>query len=471
MAKVFEALLQSREHSPDQTKKFLDDFDFGNTKSDNVFETAQLTMADMPIPSGESFDDEEIPTSFFDSVSGTVAYAETVLADTSDTPVASVNIQVDSSDSFAVAVSEPVEAPEGYTSLADSPPAPEDGYSLGNSIDPVAEESPGQALAPVYPLFPGLREEIAPPTSLETDHFAVAEPAQTLSSEQGIGISSEAELPLFALPVTESAVAEQVYEPPFQPAAELTPAELPKVNDLDMAAPKEALAGSLAYDLAALNSEEQETPVPVMQEVQPPAIETPPPVVHRVPSEFIKLSEIIHKAAESSPLKVLLVSSAEQNESADFVTKNLCLALSENSSDKIGFLDLALPARRNRKIDEAVDFRIRIHKTPISNLREIIPDGGPVSVSGLFTECDVVQLFQTLRSRFDFLVIKAPSVAAVPEVRSLASMVDGVILSADKDSAHSGALDEVKARLKASNARILGTLLNRHRDPRTNIAA
>lgn len=443
MAKVFEALLQSREHSPDQTKKFLDYFDFGNSKSGASLEAVELAIADMPIPSGEKFDDEEIPTSFFDSA-----------------PVGTM---------IPEAEPEIVQEPPGEAASVESSEMPLPAELSSPVFTPVPEESPvSQELAPIYPLFPGLSGDITPPQALETEHFTSEPEAGTIQSETQVPESSEAELPLFATPAPEAFQAEpqsnfqETQDTPETPEA-VAAVELPPVN------PTWADSG----DLAALNSDDQVEPAAVLVPAPAPVpqVEVASPVPHRVPGEFIKLSEIIHKAAETSPLKVLLVSSAEENESADFVTRNLCLALSETPTDKIGFLDLALPARRNRKIDDAVDFRIRIHKTPIANLREIIPDGGPVSVSGLFAECDVTQLFQTLRSRFDFLVIKAPSVSAVPEVKSLASMVDGVILSADKDSAHTGTLDEVKARLKASNARILGTLLNRHRDPRTNIAA
>jgi Mrp family chromosome partitioning ATPase len=72
------------------------------------------------------------------------------------------------------------------------------------------------------------------------------------------------------------------------------------------------------------------------------------------------------------------------------------------------------------------------------------------------------------RTSFDFVVIDTPPVLAVTDASILGTLTDGLIVCL---RAHKVLQDEAKAcagRLRLAELRVLGAVLNRHRDMRTS---
>ncbi len=189
---------------------------------------------------------------------------------------------------------------------------------------------------------------------------------------------------------------------------------------------------------------------------------------HYVPAdfraEFLQLSEIILKTAAKQKLQTMMVCGLEACDNPEFVVENLSFALAENPGLRIARFDLTAPATATLQSLPADSFRIRIHKTPIPNLCNITSVSGAIPLSRLFMECDVPQLMEMLAQRFDYVVVRADAVNAVPEVAQLAALTDGVILVAQKESMTGEQMTAARESLRATNAKILGAVVNRIRD-------
>lgn len=181
-------------------------------------------------------------------------------------------------------------------------------------------------------------------------------------------------------------------------------------------------------------------------------------------AEFLQLSEIILKTTAKQKLQAMMVCGLESTDNPEFVVENLCYALAENPDLRIARFDLTAPATATLQSLPADSFRIRIHKTPIPNLCNITSVSGAIPLSRLFMECDVPQLMEMLAQRFNYVIVRADAVNAVPEVAQLAAYTDGVILVAQKESMAGEQMAAARESLRNANAKILGAVVNRVRE-------
>jgi receptor protein-tyrosine kinase len=92
----------------------------------------------------------------------------------------------------------------------------------------------------------------------------------------------------------------------------------------------------------------------------------------------------------------------------------------------------------------------------------VMPSGkeGPPDASNLLYTLRFEEVFAALRNRFDTVLIDAPPILAVPEVRVMARIADGVVLVIRAGSTR---VDEVMAAenfIREDGGTVVGTVLN-----------
>jgi hypothetical protein len=271
---------------------------------------------------------------------------------------------------------------------------------------------------------------------------------------------------------------------------EIAPARNPNLNvDVSVANSLAATVNALTEDLSVLEVDQEAdedvhavaapaafaAPVAVAREVVQPVINRPVSVAsisvasaekyELVPAEyrndFMQLSEIVLKTSERSPLKVMVVCGVENEDDAGFVSNNLSLALAENSHLKIARFHL--PSRKHpaRAAHPESSFRIKLNKTQIPNLFDITSVSGDVTLDQLLAECDVQQMTNMLKDRFDFVLIVTDAVNYSERIAPFAASTDGVVLVAKKENMYGQGMNTARKKLQGANARILGAVLNR----------
>ena len=252
--------------------------------------------------------------------------------------------------------------------------------------------------------------------------------------------------------------------------------------DISIAQSLAATVNALTEDLSVLEIDREYAPEPAS--VVPMSVPVTPvnrPVnvaaVTVVPSEkrdlvpseyrndFLQLSEIVLKTSERSPLKVMVVCGVENEDDAGFVSDNLSLALAEHSHLRIARFQL--PSRKHpaRTTHPEASFRIKLNKTRIPNLFDISTLSGDVTLDQLLAECDVQQMTNMLKDRFDYVLIVTDAVNFSERVAPFAASTDGVVLVAKKENMYGQAMNTARKKLQGANAKILGAVLNRSQVP------
>jgi Mrp family chromosome partitioning ATPase len=245
------------------------------------------------------------------------------------------------------------------------------------------------------------------------------------------------------------------------------PAPLPDPVETDVAV-AEAIADSVTSFASSLRAETAPVAAftPALQPVETPAALLPPALVPAAyQAEFRQLGEIVTRTALQRTLQAIVVCGVEPNDHAAFVTENLSLALAENPSRRIARFSLVSPATSLVPTAAADSFRIKIQRTAIPNLSEVVPLHGALPIAQLLRECDIVQMIEMLKARFDFILLETDAVNFADEVATFAGKTDGVILVAQKEYLRGQAMSYARAKLQAAEAIILGAVLNRNREP------
>ncbi len=248
--------------------------------------------------------------------------------------------------------------------------------------------------------------------------------------------------------------------------------------DISIAQSLAATVNALTEDLSVLEIDREYAPEPVS--VVPISVPVTPvnrPVnvaaVTVVPSEkrdlvpseyrndFLQLSDIVLKTSERSPLKVMVVCGVENEDDASFVSDNLSLALAEHSHLRIARFQL--PSRKHpaRTTHPEASFRIKLNKTRVPNLFDITTLSGDVTLDQLLAECDVQQMTNMLKDRFDYVLIVTDAVNHSERIAPFAASTDGVVLVAKKENMYGQAMNTARKKLQGANAKILGAVLNR----------
>ncbi len=233
-----------------------------------------------------------------------------------------------------------------------------------------------------------------------------------------------------------------------------------------------AVAEAIADSVSSLaNSFQPATPaapmgprlVPTPIAMEPPVSSALVPEAYR--AEFRQLGEIVTRTATQRLLKAIIVCGLEPSDHADFVVENLSLALAENAAARVARFRLVSPVTAVGRPAEAEQFRIKIQRTAIPNLCEVVPVHESLPIAQLLRECDIEQMMEMLRDRFDFILLETDAVNFADEVAIFAGKTDGVILVAQKENMRGPSMNFAREKLQMAGAKILGAVLNRNREP------
>jgi capsular exopolysaccharide synthesis family protein len=185
-------------------------------------------------------------------------------------------------------------------------------------------------------------------------------------------------------------------------------------------------------------------------------------------------TSILLSAASRAP-RLLLVSSANAGEGKTSTAVNLALALAQcGSSVLLVDCDLRRPyvARMlnlenqrgmstfltgNDKIDDV------IQQTQQENLW-VIPSGpSPPNPAELVSSQPMSKMLETLRGRFQHIIIDSPPLLVVTDATILSTMVEGVVLVVESGVTPRKLILRARKVLDSANARLLGVVLNKVR--------
>ena len=249
--------------------------------------------------------------------------------------------------------------------------------------------------------------------------------------------------------------------------AELPPkSEMVKTN----VAVAQAIADSVSSLASSFQPEASAAPVappPFLQPLDLPvqSLDAPGLVPEAYRAEFQQLGEIVMRTATQRPLKAIIICGVEPSDQAAFVAENLSLALAENPASRVARFRLVSPALAVVPMPTAEPFRIKIKRSEIANLCEILPLNGPLPIAQLLRECDTEQMLEMLKHRFDFILLETDAVNFADDVATFAGKTDGVILVAQKENMRGSAMSFAREKLQTAGAKILGAVLNRNRAP------
>lgn len=229
----------------------------------------------------------------------------------------------------------------------------------------------------------------------------------------------------------------------------------------------EAIADSVSSLASSLQPEAPVALVAPLPALQPVAMRqhTPALVPDAYRAEFQQLGEIVTRTATQRTLQAIIVCGVEPSDHADFVTENLSLALAENPNARVARFRLVSPAPSLVPAQAAEPFRIKIQRSGIANLCEVVPVNGPLPIAQLLRECDIEQMIEMLKERFDFILLETDAINFADEVATFAGKTDGVILVAQKENMRGQAMNFAREKLQTAGAKILGAVLNRNRAP------
>jgi hypothetical protein len=181
-------------------------------------------------------------------------------------------------------------------------------------------------------------------------------------------------------------------------------------------------------------------------------------------NQFRQLGEIVLRTATQRLLKAIVVCGVEPSDHADFVLENLSLALAENSDLRIARFCLVSPPATALPTNLSSYFQIKIRRTNIPNLCEVVPVDGPLPLGQLLRECDIEKMMEMLKNRFDFVLLETDAVNWTDDVAAFAGKVEGVILVGQKENSSGSAMSIARQKLQQAGAQILGAVLNRNRE-------
>lgn len=102
-----------------------------------------------------------------------------------------------------------------------------------------------------------------------------------------------------------------------------------------------------------------------------------------------------------------------------------------------------------------------IQPTMVNNLFVITSGPTAPNPSELLSSKKIQDLFQTLTTKYDFMILDAPPVNSVTDAQILATKVDGVILVVPQKIADKTGVARAKKALETVHSNILGAVMNR----------
>lgn len=175
------------------------------------------------------------------------------------------------------------------------------------------------------------------------------------------------------------------------------------------------------------------------------------------------------------PLKLLLVTSTEQEEGKTTLAANLAVVMAETNKRVLlidGDLRRATAGKYfNMRSSQAVGLSTllnngrsslneAIQRTQVKNL-DFLPAGPiPPNPSELLNSLRLNELFSELEDQYDAIIVDSPPLLVVTDAQIFSSKVDGVILVVRENRTKRNNLIKCKTLLERSKAHLIGVVYN-----------
>ena len=193
--------------------------------------------------------------------------------------------------------------------------------------------------------------------------------------------------------------------------------------------------------------------------------------------EYEKLKVMLTLEAKRNELRSVMVVSALAGEGVTTVALGLAATMAEVARQGVLVIDLntAGPALDQRLgvrpprglgdvLAKEVSAREAIAETTVPRLFLLGAGRLPTDFSQADTLGQLDELVKGFRADFDFVIVDAGSLEAMPDSLLVASRMDGVVLVVQAERTGADAVREASTDLRAAGARLLGAVLNRRRD-------
>ncbi|MBW7453503.1 CpsD/CapB family tyrosine-protein kinase [Paenibacillus sepulcri] len=187
---------------------------------------------------------------------------------------------------------------------------------------------------------------------------------------------------------------------------------------------------------------------------------------------YRKLRTNIQFSFLDTPMKVLMVASAQVDEGKTTTISNLAVAYAQEGK-KVLLLDADLRkpslhhvlAQNNRNgltniLTDQIKWQEALKTTGVDNLSLIVSGPIPPNPSEMLGNHRMNTLIKDLKEHFDIVLIDTPPVLAVTDSLIVSSLCDGVIMVVAAGKAEKEMVKKAKASLEHVNARIIGAVLN-----------
>ena len=180
-------------------------------------------------------------------------------------------------------------------------------------------------------------------------------------------------------------------------------------------------------------------------------------------------------ASAGDPLKLLLVTSTEQEEGKTTLAANLAVVMSETNKKVLlidGDLRRATAGKYfNMRSSQAMGLSTllnngrsslneAIQRTQVKNL-DFLPAGPiPPNPSELLNSLRLNELFSELEDQYDAIIVDSPPLLVVTDAQIFSSKVDGVILVVRENRTKRNNLIKCKTLLERSKAHLIGVVYN-----------
>ncbi|MGM0168715.1 hypothetical protein IGI39_004470 [Enterococcus sp. AZ135] len=180
-------------------------------------------------------------------------------------------------------------------------------------------------------------------------------------------------------------------------------------------------------------------------------------------------------SSAGTPLKLVLVTSTEQEEGKTTLASNLAVVMAETNK-KVLLIDGDLRRATAGKFFSLVSSQSKGLSTLLSNVRispeeaiqstqvkslDFLPAGPiPPNPSELLNSSRLDEIFMQLEDQYDFIIVDSPPLLVVTDAQIFSSKVDGVILVVRENRTKRNNLLKCKTLLERSQARLIGFVYN-----------
>jgi capsular exopolysaccharide synthesis family protein len=184
-------------------------------------------------------------------------------------------------------------------------------------------------------------------------------------------------------------------------------------------------------------------------------------------------SSILFSSTEEHPLHCIGVTSPGSQEGKSTTVCNLAVSIAYNYK-RVLLVDADMRKSRLHQVFKKKnkiglssflsgqdDFNSIIQSTDIENLFFIAAGPHPPNPSELLASHKLKEFITEAKKQFDYIIFDTPPIAVVTDASILSQKVDGIVIVVEVGKTIKRALFRVESLLTGSNARIVGTVLNK----------